>query len=165
MLSPSCRAPPPTALGLPRAPGVRKVRFQIVTVIAAELQPSKFYGHSLHACYVEGHYLSIKFHALSCNIDRERHHEPIGATGLDEKELNGIKHQGFCIPPPSVQNTQDSSVSGHHILPRKSVGFLLLFTDPGELEKFLLWRWWILRTIQWNWWRPRWFNVEFWIFK
>merc|ERR1712037_298093 len=52
---------------------------------------------------------------------RERHHEPIGAPRLGAKESNWIKHQG------------------HHILPGQSVGHLLLFTEPGELQKFLLW--------------------------
>jgi len=80
--------------------------------------------------------------------ERERHHEPTGAAGLDEKEPNWIKHQG------------------HHLLPCKSVGHLLLVAEPREHEKFLLWGR-VFRPIQWSrwwWWWSR-VNVDVGIFK
>jgi hypothetical protein len=80
---------------------------------------------------------------------RERHHEPIGAAGLDAKESDWIEHQG------------------HHILPGQPVGhLLLLFTEPGELQKLILWGR-LLGPIQWSRWRwtRKWFNVDVGIFK
>ena len=54
---------------------------------------------------------------------------------------------------------------GHYILPCQSVGHFLLFAEPGELQKFLLWGR-LLRTIQWSrWWWARRFNVDVGIFK
>jgi len=74
--------------------------------------------------------------------ERERHHEPTGAAGLDEKKPNWIQHQG------------------HHLLPCKSVGHLLLIPEPGEHEKFLLWGR-VFRTIQWSrWWWWWWSRVN-----
>merc|ERR1712203_29818 len=81
---------------------------------------------------------------------RERHHEPIGAEGLDEKEPDWIKHQGgtFLHSPPAALGSCciplmfriiTISVPGHHILPSQSVGHLLLLTEHREHEKFFLW--------------------------
>ena len=119
----------------------------------------KIYGPSLFLCsvYSRVNYLAIKFHTLSHNLVRERHHEPIGSEGLDEKELNWIKHQGmiFLHSPPAAPGSFCNplmlriitiSVPGHHILPSKSVGHLLLLTEHREHEKFFLWGW-LFRTV------------------
>jgi len=50
---------------------------------------------------------------------RKRHHEPAGAPGLDEKEPDWIKHQG------------------HDLLPRQSVGHLVLLGELGSTRSSL----------------------------
>ena len=74
--------------------------------------------HCAGVSFRAGHYLPIKFHGLSCNLCRERHHEPTGAPGLDEKELDWIQHQGGCIflhhpstKPFLLQDTTSSPAS------------------------------------------------------
>ena len=69
--------------------------------------------HCSRALLCLGHYISVKFYALSSNLrERERHHEPTGAAGLDEKKPNWIQHQGaILLHSPSykaVQKNQDS---------------------------------------------------------
>ena len=125
--------------------------------------------HCSRALLCLGHYISVKFYALSSNLrERERHHEPTGAAGLDEKKPNWIQHQGaiFLHSPCAIKLFRKIRipVPGHHLLPCKSVGHLLLIPEPGEHEKFLLWGR-VFRTIQWSrWWWSR-VNVDVGIFE
>jgi len=60
-------------------------------------------------------------------------------TGSSIKVVFSHSHRMLRIP-----------LSGHHILPGQPVGhLLLLFTEPGELQKLLLWGW-LLGPIQWS---------------